>query len=419
MLVLYKTVRTFYIYARMENVNKGAVGALVVAELISTFGSRMTYLALPWFVLVTTGSAAKMSVVLAVQILPMAILGVPSGTLVQRLGSRTAMLASDFARAPLIMALPLLHAAGHLSFGLLLAIVAALGAFMPPYAASQRVILPELVGEDVTLMSQSNSLIEGGTAAAALIGPALAGILIPLVGAPNVLYIDAATYLVAFLLVLLFVPRPKPLAEAAPRGGLLDGVRYVIRDTFMGSLVLIIVVFGFFGAAISAALPAHAYLEFDSPGIAGLFYGALGAGALIGTVIAVSLIPRTQPLRLAAGAILGVTLPLWALGMDVPTWAFVLALFSSTLFTPLVNGPVLGVLTARMAPEIRPKAMTAIIALNTIAAPLGFLLAGQVIERVGTSTVFYAVAAGFTVASLLFVAVVLRHLRTPEPVLET
>ena len=76
----------------MEHVNKRAVGALVVAELISTLGSRMTYLALPWFVLVTTGSAAKMSVVLAVQILPMAILGVPSGTLVQRLGSRTAML---------------------------------------------------------------------------------------------------------------------------------------------------------------------------------------------------------------------------------------------------------------------------------------------------------------------------------------
>ena len=93
----------------MADMNKRAVGALVLAELISTLGSRMTYLALPWFVLVTTGSAAKMSVVLAVQILPMAILGVPSGTLVQKLGSRTTMLVADFARAPLIMALPLLH----------------------------------------------------------------------------------------------------------------------------------------------------------------------------------------------------------------------------------------------------------------------------------------------------------------------
>ena len=169
----------------MEDVNKRAVGALVVAELISTLGSRMTYLALPWFVLVTTGSAAKMSVVLAVQILPMAILGVPSGSLVQKLGSRTTMLVADFARAPLIMALPLLYSAGLLSFGVLLGIVAAIGAFMPPYAASQRVILPELVGEDVTTMAQANSLLEGGFSAAGLIGPALAGILIPFLGAPE------------------------------------------------------------------------------------------------------------------------------------------------------------------------------------------------------------------------------------------
>jgi predicted MFS family arabinose efflux permease len=368
---------------------------------------------------VTTGSAAKMSVVLAVQILPMAILGVPSGTLVQKLGSRTTMLVCDFARAPLIMALPLLYSAGVLSFGLLLAIVAAIGAFMPPYGASQRTILPELVGEDVTTMSQANSLIEGGTAAAALIGPALAGILIPFLGAPNVLYIDAATYLVAFLLVFAFVPRPKPIDQEAT-GGALEGLRFVARDSFMGALVLVILVFGFFSSALSAALPAHAYLDFGSPRIAGLFYSALGAGALIGTIIAVMIIPKTQPLRLAAGAILGVTLPLWLLGFDLPAWAFSLALFLAVFFTPLVNGPVMGVLTSRMTPEIRPKAMTAIIALNTVAAPAGFLLAGQVIDRVGTSAVFWTVAAGFTVAALVFVAVVLRHLRTPaaEPAME-
>jgi MFS family permease len=398
-------------------VNKTAVGALVVAELISTLGSRMTYLALPWFVLVTTGSAAKMSVVLAVQILPMAILGVPSGSFVQRFGSRATMLAADFARAPLIMALPLLYSAGVLSFGLLLAIVAAIGAFMPPYAASQRVILPELVGEDVTTMSQANSLVEGGTAAAALVGPALAGILIPFLGAPNVLYIDAATYLVAFLLVLVFVPRPKPLDQEAG-GGLFEGLRFVARDSFMGALVLVIVVFGFFSSALSAALPAHAYLDFGSPRIAGLFYSALGAGALIGTIVAVMLIPKTQPLRMAAVAILGVTLPLWPLGMDLPAWVFTLALFSAVFFTPLVNGPVMGTLTSRMTPEIRPKAMTAIIALNTVAAPAGFLLAGQVIDRVGTSAVFWTVAAGFTAASLVFVAVISRHLREPLPAVD-
>ena len=177
----------------VTDVKKTAVSALVAAETISVLGTRMTYLALPWFVLVTTGSPGKMSLVLAAEILPMAILGIPSGTVVQRLGSRTTMLAADLARAPILASIPLLHASGVLSFELLLAIVALLGCFMPPYFASQRTILPELVGEDETRMSQANSAIEGGTAFAALLGPVLAGALIPFIGASNVLYVDAAT----------------------------------------------------------------------------------------------------------------------------------------------------------------------------------------------------------------------------------
>jgi hypothetical protein len=80
----------------------------------------MTFLALPWFVLVTTGSPAKMGIVLAVELLPTALLGVPSGTLVTRIGARLTMLGADLARVPLMASLPILHSAGLLSFPLLL-----------------------------------------------------------------------------------------------------------------------------------------------------------------------------------------------------------------------------------------------------------------------------------------------------------
>ena len=233
-----------------QKVEKRAVGALIAAEVISVLGTRMTYLALPWFVLVTTGSPGKMALVLAAEIAPMAILGIPSGAVVQRLGSRTTMLVADFARAPILASIPLLHALGMLSFGLLLGLVALLGCFMAPYFASQRTILPELVGEDERLMSQGNSLIEGGAALAALIGPALAGLLIPFLGAPNVLYLDAATYLVAFLLVLVFVPKRKPIAAAA-RQKVLAGLRFLRGDRLLGPLAAAVVAFGFLGAGLT------------------------------------------------------------------------------------------------------------------------------------------------------------------------
>jgi MFS family permease len=385
-----------------------SVWALVAAEVVSILGTRMTYLALPWFVLVTTGSPSRMTVVLAVEMIPMALFGVPSGTLVQHYGARTVMLVSDFVRVPLMVSIPVLHAAGALSFGVLLVLVFLLGCFMAPYFASQRVILPELVGEDERAMSQANSMIEGGTAFAALAGPALAGILIPFLDAPTILYIDAATYAVAFLLVLLFVPKREPV-PVQETGGVLAGLRFVFTDSLLTPLTVIVVAFGFLSAGISAALPFYAFDEFESARVAGFFYTALGAGALVGTVFAVMFVRRVKPLRLAGLAILGFALPLWVLPFQPPLAVIFPALFVATLFTPLVNGPLVGVLTKRTPAALRAKMMTAVITLSTLAAPGGFLAAGQVIERWGVVPVFAIVVVGVSVLALAFSFIVLTH----------
>jgi predicted MFS family arabinose efflux permease len=390
-------------------VKKRAVSALVAAEVTSVLGTRMTYLALPWFVLVTTGSPGKMTLVLAAEIAPMVVLGIPSGMLVQRIGSRNTMLLADFSRAPILASIPLLHSLDLLTFPLLLGIVALLGCFMPPYFASQRTILPELVGEDERLMSQGNSLIEGGSAFAALIGPAIAGLLIPFVGAPNVLYVDAATYLIAFLLVLTLVPRSKPIAAAA-RQKVLAGVRFLFQDSLLGPIAGVVVVFGFLGAGMSAGLPYYAFEEFDgSSRVAGLFYTALGAGALVGSLAAVVAVRKVQPLRLSGLAVLAFSVPLWVLPF-LPPWPVVfVALFVATFFTPLINGPLIAVLTARTPEELRPLVITAVISVNTFAAPLGFLVAGQVLEHWGLVPLFAATVAGVTWIAIVYAAIVLRH----------
>ena len=389
--------------------------ALVSAEIVSILGSRMTYLALPWFVLVTTGSPSKMTLVLAAEIAPMALLGIPSGMVVERLGARTTMLVCDAARVPLLAALPLLHAADALSFPLLLALVFALGCFMAPYFAAQRVILPELVGEDETTIAQANSVIEGGTAFAALAGPALAGLLIPILGAPNVLYVDAATYAVAFLLLAGFVPKTKRLGQRATHG-VLAGIQFLLRDKLLGPLGGTVVVLNFLGAGLSATLPFYAFDEFSGDSkIAGLFFTAMGAGAVIGSIAAVVVVKRFPPLRLAALGIVALTLPLWLLPLDLPAWGVMAALFTATLFTPLVNGPVIGVITARTPVDLRPKMMTALISLSTLSAPAGFLVAGQLLEPWGVERVFAAIAIGMTASALAFAAIALRHREEPVP----
>ena len=94
----------------------------------------------------------------------------------------------------------------------------------------------------------------------------------------------------------------------------------------------------------------------------------------------------------------------------LPPWPVVfVALFLAMFCTPLINGPLIAVLTARTPDQLRAMAITAVISVNTLAAPLGFIAAGLVIERWGVVPLFTAVVLGVTFMAAVYGAIVLRH----------
>src|SRR5262249_25149307 len=202
-LQLYETVRTYYYRAVLR---RPPVLALLTAEVVSKTGSQMIWLALPWFVLRTTGSATRMTLVVASVLAGIACLGLPGGKLLARTGARRAMILCDGARGPLMAVIPILHWTGHLTLAGLLAVTFALGAFSAPYFAAQKMIVPELLGEDEQLVTKAAALFQGATRVTMLLGPVTGGILISLASAPSVLLIDAASYLVSATLVAGLVP---------------------------------------------------------------------------------------------------------------------------------------------------------------------------------------------------------------------
>jgi MFS family permease len=135
------------------------------------------------------------------------------------------MLVSDLARVPLIGLVPLLHALGVLSFPLLVGLVFLHGAFWPTYSASQAALLPALAGDDQGRLTRASALFQAVTRLTLLAGPALAGALIGWLGPTTVLLLDAATYLVAFLLVASCIPADDRAPAAEPVRGMLAGVR--------------------------------------------------------------------------------------------------------------------------------------------------------------------------------------------------
>jgi MFS family permease len=394
-----------------------SLAALITAEVISSLGSQMTFLALPWFVLSTTGSPTRMGIVLAAELLPIAILGIPSGAVIARFGARRTMIVSDLMRVPLLASIPLLHELGVLSFPLLLVLVALIGVFIAPYFASQRLILPEIVGDDEHVVAQANAIVEGANRATALLGPATAGLLIAAFGAPVVLYADAATFLCSFALLSLLVTARPPRPQSDDGKGVLAGIRFLLRDRLLRVLGFSALVTNGLGQMLSAGLTVLAYEEFDSSKVAGAFFAAFGIGAVLGSIVAVKIVARYDPLRLGATAFVALTLPVFALSLDLPVPAVMVALAASSFFGPLVNAPLIGVITVRTPEALRAKVMTSVLTMAQLAGPLGLVVAGPLLESWGPRPVFLLVATGQLLATIPFAIVAFGNERV-APVAE-
>jgi MFS family permease len=391
------------------------IRALLAAEVISTTGAQMTWVALPWFVLITTGSATRMSVVVAAEAIGLAVVGFPSGRVLHRLGARRTMLLCDGVRGPLMLVIPVLYWADALPFAVLVAVSFALGAVGAPYFAANRLILPELLGEDEATVSQASALFQSATRITLLLGPVTAGVLIGVIGAPAVLVVDAATYVVAVLLVALFVPATSRVADEGEDRGVRAGLRWVAREPLIRTWRACLITGDVAWQAIFVAMPVLVVARYDSdPRIVGVLFAAFGIGAVLGNVVAYRLVKRIDGLSLIAKVSLGQALPLWLLVFDLPAWGAVAALLASGLANGLVNPSLHAIITLRIPPALRPTVMTSLMTLYALAMPIGILGAGPLLDAFGVEPVFALCAAIQTVV-MAGVALAALRARAPAP----
>ena len=379
--------------------------ALLSGELVSRLGSQLTTLALPWFVLVTTHSPSRMGLVFAVELAPIALLGIPSAALVDRFGPKRWMVTMDAVRASIVAAVPFLHDVGGLSFAVILALGALHGMFSVGYFTSQRLILPAVVGEDEQRLAQANGILEGTTNLTNLAGPALAGVLIAVLGAANVMWLDAASYLASVVLIGLLVRIRMTVHEKTEdSAGIFAGLRYLRRDTLLARVSLSSLVFGFTFPMLGASFPVLAYEQYHhNPRVAGFLFAVIGAGQVVGSLLTYRLVTRVRPMRLASFAALATGPPLWLLVPHVPLAVVALALAVVGASVPLINAPYLGMLTMRVPPALRGHVLQSILSINQLLGPLGYVIAGALFVRIGLHPAYAIMAALATFATLNFV----------------
>jgi len=389
--------------------NRSLIG-LLTAELVSLTGSAMTFVALPWFVLATTHSTAKTGWVLAAEMLPIAIFGIPAGTVIAKLGAKKTMLISDAARGPLMLVIPILHSTGHLSFAALLGTTFAIGIFAAPYFASSRLVVPEVAGEDEQAVASVNAVLSGANQLTQLAGPVFAGLLIAATTPSTVLVIDGCTYIFSFLVIAIVVRAGRRVEAAAQQKGVFAGVKYLLGDSLLGPIMIAACAINFVAQGIILGVQGVAYFRYHADAhVLGFLFAGFGVGALAGAIVAQQLTQKVPLPKLAAVAAVGMPLPLFLLSPSSPWPAAVAIIAAFGFFTPLINAPLIGILTIRTPAELRPKVMTAVMTVATMAGPFGFIAAGYALRHVALGPFFVVLPALLTLGGLFFAAVLLRH----------
>jgi predicted MFS family arabinose efflux permease len=404
---------------RRELLTQPSLIALLAAEVVSTTGSQMTWLALPWFVLVTTGSATKTSLVMAAELGGLALLGLPGGRVLGRLGARQTMIACDAVRAPLMLVIPLLHWTGGLSFPVLFVVAFALGAFTAPYFSAQKVIVPELLGEGEQEITDANALFQAANRTTILAGPVLGGILIGAIGAPSVLLVDAGSYVAAVLLVTVFVPRRPPVEQAPEHRQIRVGLRFLARDRLLRVWWPAFALGDAAWTAFFVTVPVLVLARFGhNPQLAGWLFASFGIGAIVGNVVSFRyLTRRLDGLTIFATFIVVQVAPLWLLWLPLPAAAMSAILVVSGFGNGLVNPSLHAISTLRIPPPLRPTVMTTVMTLWALVNPLGLFVAGPVLDAFGTTPVLigYAAVQTLTMSAAAFVAVRERMAQRAEP----
>jgi predicted MFS family arabinose efflux permease len=361
-----------------------------------------------------------MTFVMAAELIGLGLLGLPGGKLLGRIGARRTMILCDGARAPLMLLIPVLHWTGTLTFAALLAIAFLLGAVSAPYFAAQKVIVPELLGEDEQRVSEANALFQGATRVTLLLGPVVGGVLIAAIDATSVLVVDAATYLVALALVAGFLPKRPPLVSDDEDRGIRAGLRFLLREPVLRVWNLAFAIGDAAWIAFFAAVPVLVLDRYDAdPRIAGILFAGFGLGAVIGNAITYRyLLKRVDGMRLIATFIMGQAIPLWLLTLEIPAAAMCAVLVVSGIANGLVNPSIHSLMTLRIPPALRPTVMTTMMIVWAAAYPLGLFAAGPVLDAYGTEPVLVAFAAVQTAAMAVVALVSARASAAPKPAVE-
>jgi MFS family permease len=391
--------------------SKRPLVALLSASGVSLVGTRLSVIALPLFVLITTGSPTKTGLVAFVEMTPMVLAQAAAGPITDRVGPRRVSIVCDLAGGVVLSLVPILYAVDRLSFPALLAIVAGLGLARGPGDGAKYVMVPDVAAASGQPTERVLGLEDGISRGSSVLGPLGAAALVAALGAPTAIAFDAASFVLAALVVAVGVPREVGRARPAETGEdpasylsrLKSGVSFVRRDGLLRSILAMVGTTNLLDQALSTVLiVVWARSQGGGAGLMGLVAAALGLGSLIGALTAASIghrLPRRATFGWSFFFIGGPRFLVFALG--APLWVVLPVLFLGGLGVGTIN-PILGAVQLERIPEhLRARVLSVMVSGTAVLVPFGGLVGGLLTERFGLRSALLTCGAVYTLATLL------------------
>lgn len=359
---------------------------LWAGQAVSSVGDRLVMVAMPFAVLSVPGAgAAAVGLVLGASALTMALFVLVGGVVADRVPRQLTMLGSDVVRAGAqgVSAWLLLSGAATVwELVVLQAVYGAAEAFFRPAVLG---LVPQVVtpGDE----QPANAMLALSTNVSMVLGPALAGVLVAVLGAGGALAVDAGTFVVSAVTLTGLRPRPAPPSSATPFFSQLSGGWQEVRTrSWVWSTLLA------FSAYHALVLPAvfvlgpKVALELRGGSAAwGVISAGFGVGAVVGSLLALRWRPRRPGLLIGGSlclassqaAICASTLPTWAVaGLEALTGVCVALCF--TVWETALQERIPAAAQSRVSSFDYLGSLTLM--------PLGFVLVGPTAQALGTRT---------------------------------
>ncbi len=394
-------------------------GLLWLGATISILGDGLTWTALVWLIYELTGSARDIGALVVIYTAPVIVGGPLTGYLLDRCDRRKVLLADNLIRGALMACIPLLHWLDQLQTWHLYAAAGVYGLFKMISLAGIPTVFPAILPADK--LTTANALESLSFGVGGVLGPALGGVLIGLIGGANTIALDALSYFV-FAACLFFLP-PLPVSHqpgAAPVSDLRPALRFIRVTPAIWFITLMFMCANVGLGMLSVLLPIYAR---ETLGGDATTFGSLLSAATAG--------------ELLGGLLVGMIAWRWTLGRSIASaQAAVGASFLGLLALPgfALSAAFLGIAHFFSAPltiwaqtvrlrlipaPLRGRVISLLRTLMQAAPPLGALLCSHLLAGFGVSATIVALAFIIAIPGLIgIVHPALAHENTVTPALE-